>query len=513
MTNPDIQSLIVEKLSSGLTDEELADEILVDLGKQGRRGLAVDQLEKERMHKEEGIRYYEPFDYPGGQLDFHKSDKKERLVISSNRGGKTTADVAEAVWWATGTHPYLKTPKPPVRIRVCCTDFLNGIEKVMIPMFKEFVIREDLRGGSWETAYSKEQRTLNWKNNSFVEMMSYDQDVEKFGGVKRDLVIEDEPSPFNIHDENTARLVDLKGHRIMTATPANLNARTSWIYDYWLKASGGKDPDVASFFFDIYKNTSLSKEDIDRFVASLPESERVARVEGRFPHLAGLIYKNFSRAKHVIEPFDVSARKGSIYIGIDPHPRKATGVVFMFVDPHGDKYIFDEIKMVGTARVLVDMIRVKLGKLKLEMAVMDDSASTPNEILGGYSIQREFLDPDRDGSNRGIYAVLVSGKRKDVNVGIRLVQDHLGLDEVYQKPRLFVFSTCVETIHEFETYLWDDYKNKLELNLKESPLKKNDDLMDPTRYVLMFDPVCVISRFADPSESHIYCEETGAIIG
>lgn len=504
----DIQSLVADQVSSGLD----VDQILAKLGKRGRLELARGRVEEERRRIEERIRYYEPFDYTGGQLDAHRSTKKVRLIVAPNRSGKTTFDVAEVCFWATGTHPYRETPKPPVRMRVCCTDFLNGIEKVMIPTFKEFVKREDLRGGSWELAYSKEQRTLNWSNGSFVEFMSYDQEVGKFGGVKRHLIIEDEPAPQDIHGENVARLIDYKGELIMTLTPVNLSARTSWIYDFWLSAEG--DEDVECFFFDIFKNRALSKEVIEKFVNSIRgEAERMARIEGKFPQLSGLIYKNFSRGKHVVKPFEISSERGSIYIAIDPHMRKSTGVIFGYVDRNGDRYIWDELKVRGTAKVLVDRIKLKLGSRRLQWAVMDDSAKSPNEMGGERSIWEEFLDPDRDGSDRGIYSMTVSGKTKDVSAGIRLVEDHLGLDEIYQKPRLFIFENCPETIHEFETYLYDDYKFQTDRPVLEKPRKVDDDLMDCIRYWLMSNPIYVKARSGNLGQKHQYSYLTGEIIG
>lgn len=503
----DIRSSVAELVASGLTDEQIAEEITNEIlsgsDKQGKK-IAKERVETERRWREEGVRYYEPFDYVGGQLDAHKSTAKVRLVVAPNRSGKTTFDVAEVNWWATGTHPYRKTPKPPVRIRVCCTDFLNGIEKVMIPKFKEFVIREDLVGGNWDQAYSKERRTLSFKNGSFVEFMSYDQDVEKFGGTSRHLIVEDEPAPGDIHNENMTRLLDVGGEIIMTLTPVNLNARTSWIYDSWL--SRDTDPDMECFFFDIYKNTALSKEYIDKFVASIrDEGERMARVEGKFPQFAGLVYKGFSRGKHVIAPFTMNPDEYSFFLAIDPHPREPIGVIFGAIDRDGNKYIWDEILETGRAKIIVDMIKVKLDKRKLEYAVMDNSAKSPNQVLGGRSIWHEFVDPDGDGSDRGIFSILVSGKDKDVWAGISSVENHLGLDAVYQKPRLFIFNTCVSTIHQFETYLWDDYKHKTEKELKPKVRKKNDHLMDCVRYWLMSNPAYVkVRRPGDDQYSSPY---------
>ena len=40
------------------------------------------------------------------QVGFHTDDSKSRWVFGGNRTGKTECGAMEAVWWATGTHPY-----------------------------------------------------------------------------------------------------------------------------------------------------------------------------------------------------------------------------------------------------------------------------------------------------------------------------------------------------------------------------------------------------------------------
>jgi phage terminase large subunit-like protein len=483
---------------------------LLDQGvdRRGLEELVNIGQELSRRKTQENIRYYQPFAH---QLAAHRSPAKIRLCLGGNRSGKTTFDVAETCWYATQTHPYRKTPKPPVRMRICCTDFNSGIEKVMIPKFQEFVMREDLKGGSWETAYSKEKRTLYWNNDSFAEFMSYDQDVEKFGGTSRHLIIEDEPAPVDIHNENMSRLLDTKGSLIMSLTPINLDARTGWIYDFWKSASEAKDPSVAWFFFDIYGNTSFTKEEIDKFAASLPESERIARIQGKFPQLLGIIYKQFSRGKHVI-PQRAPDSDWTIEIWSDPHTRKATAAVFVGIDRDDNVYVWDEMQQTGTGKFIVDKMKLILGNRRLNRGIMDNAAKDKNEVLGGRSVWDEFLDPDGDGSDKGLYFITVSNKEKEVLPGIRQVEDYLGLDAVYQKPKLFVMDNCLQTIAQFESYIWDDYKRKLEMGLKEKPKKTNDDLMDCIRYGIRANP-----RHVTPGlvyiEEPVYDEHTGYVIG
>lgn len=485
-----IHKFLSDTLPPGVSLEDLGESVLKEVGKSLEEGA--------RRENDEQIRYYKPFDDPGYQKDFHSSTAKTRLAVGSNRSGKTTVGVAECIWWAMGTHPYRKTPKPPVRIRACGVDFEKGIEQTMLPKYKEFVRREDLKDGSWENAYSKMHRVLHFKNKSFVEFMSYDQDVEKFGGTSRHFIHEDEPAPRDIHNENQARLIDTKGETIMTLTPVNLSARTSWIFDLWREASEGKNLDLKWFFFDIFKNRSLSKEYIEKFKASISESEQLARIEGKFPQLAGLVFKNFSRAKHIIKEHPIPEH-WTRYVGIDPHTREKTAVLFCAVDPEGNVYVYDEIFEVGTGKVLVQFIKSKVGKDKIECFWMDNAAKDPNEILGT-SVWQEFVDPERDGSDKGIFAVTVSNKQEAHNVKIRVIKDLLGLDAVYQKPKIFFLDNCPMTIHEMETAIYEDYKSREEKPLKERIRKKGIHFIDCLGFVVIGGATYVKLRSPEDSQ-------------
>ncbi len=53
-----------------------------------------------------------------------------------------------------------------------------------------------------------------------------------------------------------------------------------------------------------------------------------------------------------------------------------------------------------------------------------------------------------------------------------------------KQKRLFVLSSCVNVIEEFESYSYPDEKDG---QINENPLKEGDDTMDAIRYVLMSD--------------------------
>ena len=153
------------------------------------------------------------------QVSFHSSGARGKLFIGGNRSGKTVGGAAEAVYRATGRHPFRPVPPPPTRGRVVSVDFLNGVEKIVRPEIARWLPNSEIRGGSWESGYDRELRTLNLENGSTIEFMSYDQDLDKFAGTSRHWVWFDEEPPQDIFTECLLRLLDTGGDWWITMTP------------------------------------------------------------------------------------------------------------------------------------------------------------------------------------------------------------------------------------------------------------------------------------------------------
>src|SRR4030095_13273821 len=159
---------------------------------------------------------------------FHQSTKHTKLYIGGNRSGKTTGGVTEDIFWAIGKHPFRKVPDTPTRGRVVAVDFIQGVEKIILPEFGRWVPPSYLINGSWEDSYNKQLRTLELTNGSFIEFMSYDQDLEKFSGTSRHYVHYDEEPPKHIFNECQARLIDTDGSCWLTMTPVE---GMTWVFE------------------------------------------------------------------------------------------------------------------------------------------------------------------------------------------------------------------------------------------------------------------------------------------
>jgi hypothetical protein len=83
--------------------------------------------------------------------------------------------------------------------------------------------------------------------------------------------------------------------------------------------------------------------------------------------------------------------------------------------------------------------------------------------------------------------------RDSVQAGIDEVKRRLNLDMVTKKPKLYITKNCVNTIREFENYVWitgsdgsveEDEMMRLAVKRKDAPRKIFDDAMDALRYVV-----------------------------
>lgn len=410
------------------------------------------------------------------QVKFHSSDSKARLYIGGNRSGKTTGGIAEDIFWLTGRHPYRVTPPPPVRGRIISVDFLNGVEKIVRPELARWIPPSELLGGSWSTAYSKELRTLNLENGSFVEFMSYDQDLDKFAGTSRHFIHFDEEPPQDIWLENKTRLIDTGGSYWITMTPVE---GMTWIYDD-IYLPGQKDPasGITVIEVDMTENPYLHVGEVDEFISGLSNDDKEARVKGKFVQVGGLIYKHFDTEKHVIDPIDPrNLRDWYWYASLDHGFNNPTAWLWHAVNPDGKCITFAEHYKSGE---VVDFharaVHEKNGTLGRAPDIYVGDPSIRNvDPITGTSIHLEY-------TKAGIPIVLANN---DVSAGINRVASYL------ESGNLFITRNCVNLVAEMQRYRWKTWASKRIQQLNnnhEVAHKKNDHAVDSLRYFIMSRP-------------------------
>lgn len=414
------------------------------------------------------------------QLEFHTSPARKRLFLGGNRSGKTVGGVAEDVMWLTGKHKYIETPPPPVRGRIVSVDFLNGVEKIVKPEVARWMPASELKGGSWETAYNRELRTLTLENGSFVEFMSMDQDVDKFAGTSRHFIHFDEEPPRDIYIECLQRLLDTSGSFWITMTP--VDGMSSWIYDDLYLASK-EDTDIKVVQVQMEDNPHLNWGDANVLLAGLTDEELEARKKGKFIQIGGLIYKMFDPAKHVVDELvgNKIPDDWMLVAGMDHGYNNATAWLWAGVNADGRVVIFDEYYKSG------EIIRVHANEVH---RINKEHGRYPDYCVGDPSIRN--IDPVTGTSvlieyvDYGIPIVLGNNDQK---AGINRVARYLtGVNDI---PQLLITRNCTNLIREVARLRWAHWANKKsrdDKNRKEEQHKKDDHAADALRYLIASRP-------------------------
>lgn len=439
-----------------------------------------------------------------GQDKFHRSQKRYRFFGGGNRLGKTSAGAVELYWWCTGTHPYRKTPALPIKAALVVTDFENQAKNVLEPKIEELFPPGEVEFDRHQNGAIKR---IYFKLGSTVDVFSHDQDPKVFEGTKYHVVWGDEPMPIHIFQALSRGLVDWGGHFYMTATALD----NEWLYEK--KDAHDADPKASPwdfFVFSSYINAknigggdeALGKQRLDEYAAELDEETRAQRLDGQFGRAQGRIFKGWSRAIHVIDPFPIPSH-WKIYESVDPHPQKPWAVTWTAVTPLGPKILLQSLYLDGSideiaAGILMGRARLETSDkfgITIHKTLIDNSASVP-------MWQKSFLDPTarrvsvREELENLIGPRAFGGPR--VEVAPKNVQGKIDLMKRWLNVRdrgagvpmagFYVMRTEENEafIKEIENYRWAKFQAKArQKEARGQPVKKDDDLIDTVLQVAL----------------------------
>lgn len=459
------------------------------------RVAAEAALELEKRKKESKLLFYKPCcrvhknNCPSRpcleskHTKFHLSDKRIRIALGGNRSGKTSLGITELLMMSClKVHPYRKTPNPSNgKYRIYGSDF-GVIEKIHIPMVKQWIPRESLAEGgktkedAWHNSFDPKYHILNLKDAT-LDFMSYDQETSKSASVELDGVAADEEIPEDVFSEALARVVSRNGLFWMTVTPLY---KMSWALNFL----DGVDPSVEVFNFDIYDNPYISEQAIKDFEASIPEHEKEARIHGRFLELQGMVYKELRTDIHLIAS-DRNEHSYPVVFTLDPHPRKPSSMTWSYVTPKGDVVFFDELEQGGTARDIARAIRLKEREHKgrTMLRLIDPAAKGQ-----GSNITYE-TDTLREFEKEGLDFSLADNSEAGYNV----VHEYLTFNpelpiSSFNRPKCFFTRDCSKTWYSMTHLLWDDWARRSLRDKKEVIKDYNKDFADCVRYTLAIRP-------------------------
>lgn len=419
------------------------------------------------------ISNYEPHEK---QVKFHGADTVGRLYIGGNRSGKSVGGVVEDIWWLTNKHPYLKTPDRPVKGRVVAVDFPNGVQKIILPMFGQWIPPSALINGSWEDSWSASMRTLTLSNGSFCEFMSYDQELDSFAGTSRDFVHFDEEPPQNIFNENKMRLIDVNGRWWITMTPVE---GMTWVFEI-LYEMRHLDKNLTVIEVGMEENPYLPEGAAEILLQGLDDQEREARKHGRFVSITGLIFKHFNAEKHVIAPVDPKDPRFNgwkIFSSMDHGLNNPTAWLWHLISPKNQVITFAEHYqrewIVEEHARKVHQIETSF-KIRPELRVGDPAIKQRNGVTGD-SIQTQYRK----------YGIAIAAGNNDVASGLAKMNSYMKLGQ------WLITENCVNLQKEIRRYRWKQYESsKLRdrNNLQDQPQKKDDHAIDSSRYLFNFMP-------------------------
>src|SRR5258708_6718983 len=285
---------------------------------------------------------------------------------------------------------------------------------------------------AWIDKKNEVELSITLKNGSTIELKGA-ENPDALRGVKlRGLVIDEIASirnwPWLWQEVLRATLTDYQAPVIFISTPKGYNH----FYDLY-NAGQTSQSDYKSWRFTSYDNPYIKKEEIDHAKTELTEDTFAQEYLPDFRKFTGLVYKGFQRELHVIDPFDIP-ESWDVYRCMAFGSTNTT--TCLWITP--------------ATKELTQQFNswVRLGIEK----VAEHLKPTPGRSV-------PIIQP------RNMYTSSIE----------------------QAMPSLFVFSTCTNTIREFETYRWKEksVREAQDINEPDVPEKANDHALDALRYFMV----------------------------
>ncbi|MDD5726278.1 MAG: hypothetical protein PHC53_02600 [Patescibacteria group bacterium] len=449
--------------------------------------------EKARRLRDEKYRFFEPTGKGEEFVNAVGSGENFISLFSAANGvGKTTLSVnmLAHLFWPMGNQ-YFQQPlwqKWPYLKKGRIVSDPTTITEALIPELKKW-----FPAGRYTTQNCKKSYEYRWITDTGFEfdIMSYEQDVKEFESANLGWVMLDEPPPEPIYKACISRLRK-GGVLFMTFTPLT---GCAWVYDTIIahpERDFGKvfylEADVWSAVKGVGVRGFLEKENVEKMIANYSEEDKQARIYGKFQHLTGLIFKQFSRKIHVIRPFTVTMKDFCVLELLDPHPRNPDALMWLAVDRKGNKYVVDELFIkVNSDQELAERIKAKSTNYRITHRFADPSAFVANQHDGD--------KPEKTLAEKlakfGLHYAEASKQRTMSDRRIKDALDYQMVgDNMLKAPELFIFDTCERTQFEFEHYRWQEWTGRQVdfHNSKEKPIDKDDHMIENLGRGLIFEP-------------------------
>ena len=423
------------------------------------------------------------------QKIFHESKAKGKVYLGGNRAGKTVGGATETVMKMVGQHPNQRQlPQLPLACRAIGSSFEDGIKKIIMPQIQKWLPPSQLKHGSWESSYDLSSKTLTLENDSTLEFLTYDQDVQKHAGTSRNHIWFDEEPPENIFDENMLRLVDVNGEWCLTMTPL---IDMSWTFArLYEPGNKGATDSLEIFHASTLDNTYIDSNVLDSLLTGMSDEEKDARKHGTYYNLSGGIFTEFMGKDNFIDPivgtdiWDIFYHRWEHFGMLDHGLKNPTAFHLGCADENGKIVIYYEYEAKGKlVRENAEAIKEILEELKLTDKIgyiVADPSIRNMEPINGSSVYNEYAE-------NGLYMVLGNN---DVKASISRI------NAKFRDKSLLITTNNHNLMKELPMYRWAKFvssKVAQRKNPQEQPVKKDDHHIDSIRYGIMSRP----SKFVD----------------
>lgn len=354
-----------------------------------------------------------------------------------------------------------------------CQDWEKHAATVMVPKLKMW-----LPAGTYKTDKNNVGIEAYWnfpETGSTIELITNKQETSLHEGWNGHYVIADEPPDRDKYIANKRGLIDYHGIFLLAMTAV----KESWVLDEIVRNT---DPSFASITgIKMRDNPLLKEEAIREFEASCDEVERLARVEGGWLNLVGLIHPGFELQKHLVDDFKWDPTWPVVAM-IDHHTAKPHAISFFGVDPRENIFHIDDFwENGGPDEVANIIIRKKANKdepWRIEHAFIDplSKGDTENIKRMGVTIEDSFT---RIKNKLSQYDIQLHVASKDKKSGIDNINSMLkGPNKL---PTIFYFRNVANKIKDrlgkvIEGTVWE--MQRWRYDDKGDPVKENDHFME-----------------------------------
>lgn len=463
----------------------------------------------------EGLKLYEPMPKA---VRFHECRKRDRIIVGSNRSGKTTSAAVEFARAVTGQDPYNKYPKTngkafvfgltgkhlgdPIYEKLFRAGAYHIIKDQVTGLWRAYhgvndahriserkpapplIPRRFVRSISWDKKRENIPRFITFTTGWEVHFFSALAEIPK--GQAIDLWwIDEEPGRDRLVAEMHARVVDRGGRGIWSVTPEVASMELFELHDR------AGDADVEEVHLHIQDNPHIPQENKEAFFRSLTDQEREVKWEGRFLFSAFLVYPEFSKVVHAwpnSHGWQVPS-DWALFTSTDPG-RQVCAVTFYAVPPPSlGRFIlaYDELYIEKCdADIMGRQVGARGRGRVFEAALIDSKASRITEMGSGLNIEDQYRKALVKYGFQMRHGVAYTWGSTDIQAGINSVHDLLRVNSAGRPGFYVIAERCPNLVREMERYRYtQDSSSKMPTDI---PVKKYDHTCDTLRYIAAYGP-------------------------